>query len=616
MTLLQICEPGQTPEPHSQKDEIAVGIDLGTTNSLISVKKDDKIEIIADKNGNRLHPSIVSYVKGQAITGHRAKGQDKAIHSIKRLMGRGVDDIKPISGQYPYEIIENKDNKLIKLNIDGQAKTPIDISAEILKSLKNIASDALQIEVTKAVITVPAYFDDSARNATKDAAKLAGLEVLRLVNEPTAAALAYGLDKKAEGIYAVYDLGGGTFDISILKMTKGVFQVLATGGTTQIGGDDFDKELVELLLWEYKNQKNKSVNLDQEVLADLIAQARIVKEKLSQLDQLKWDVNIEGDDFSFDVKLEDFQRAILPYVNATIDLCKQAVSDADINLDDVQGVVLVGGSSRVPLIKAEVEEFFKQKPLDDVNPDEVVCCGAAIQADGLINGGNHLLLDVIPLSLGLETMGGLMEKVITRNTPIPVARAQEFTTHKDGQTAMKIKVAQGEREMASQNRILAEFDIKGIPPMPAGAARVKVTFNVDADGLLTVSAQEETSGVQQIVEVRPEYGLKSGDIENMLRSSMVHAKEDMQERLLSEAKIEAQAVLNAIEKAIEVDSVLLNGNEGDDIDHKIKDLKDALDGTDRAKVQSEMDLLEKTASAFIERRMNKHIGDSLRGQKV
>lgn len=529
--LLQIHEPGETPLPH--ENEEAVGIDLGTTNSLVAISRGEKPEII-----HGILPSVV-VVNGREI------------HSIKRKMNA------------PAERVEGK--------------TPVEISAEILKTLKNTAEDALGKQVTKAVITVPAYFDDTARSATKDAARIAGLEVLRLINEPTAAALAYGLDKGAEGIYAIYDLGGGTFDISILQMQKGVFQVLATGGDTQLGGDDFDALIGK-------------------------PNARKIKEALSQANEFEGITRLE------------FEKLITPLADKTIDICKAVVADAGLTKEQVKGVVLVGGSTRVPLIRQKLKEFFGQEPLADINPDEAVALGAAIQAEALTQGSNNLLLDVIPLSLGLGLANDIVEKIIYRNTAIPCSYSQEFTTQQNNQTGMIIHVVQGERELVKDCRSLAKFDLTGIPPLPAGVAKVVVNFTVDADGLLTVSAREEHTGVQQKIEVKPSYGLTENEIEKMIRDSFEHGKADMEARLLQEAKSEAERLLASIRPAMELYEI--DAGYLSELKNKIVELETVLKQDNRDLIDKTREDLNVLSEALAKKIMNNEIAKALKGKDV
>ena len=504
---------------------------------------------------------------------------------------------------------------MVRLNIQGRTLTPVEISADIVRSLRARAESALGRTVGKAVVTVPAYFDDAARAATKDAAKLAGLEVLRLVNEPTAAALAYGLDKDVEGLYAVYDFGGGTFDISLLKMEMGVFQVLATGGDAQLGGDDIDHAVAEHFLAQRAQLLGESTLSTTQAKVALMS-ARLAKECLTDQPDGDWVLMIGDKPTDHALDRATFDELIGDIVDRTIKLCRGVLADADVMPEDVKGVVLVGGSTRVPLVRRRVAELFKQEPLADIDPDEVVALGAALQAEALTVGSNALLLDVTPLSLGIETMGGLIEKVIPRNTPIPVAKAQEFTTYKDGQTAMAIHAVQGEREMVDQNRSLARFELRGIPPMAAGAARIRVTYAVDADGLLTVTAGEESTGVETQVEVKPSYGLGDDEMADMLRDSMVNARADMTLRLLTEARVEAERMLIAFDAALDVDGDLLAGDERAEIEAEIVRLRGLMDGEERDAIADATEAFNKLTEPFAARRMDKQIRSSLTGVAV
>ena len=612
MNLLDIYEPGQTPLPH--QDSLAVGIDLGTTHSLVAIAGEQTTEVVHNIHGHALVPSVVYYAPdGTVEVGYPAKlradrGEQGAIASVKRLMGRESEDVAQLAGNALYTIAPDS-KSLLRLQANGHEVTPVQVSAEILKNLKASAEKALGKDVTKAVITVPAYFDDAARTATKDAAKLAGLEVLRLINEPTAAALAYGLDKGVEGIYAIFDLGGGTFDISLLKLEQGLFQVLATAGDTQLGGDDFDQAIAA---WVLAETTTGDSSLESGEVGSLIALARTAKHTLTT--ETYAEITFHGK--SLRLSRNQFESLIQPYLAKAVEVCEQAIADAKLTRHDIHGVVLVGGSTRVPAVRDAVRECFGREPLTDVNPDEVVAIGAAIQARGLTQGSDNLLLDVIPLSLGLETMGGLTEKLIYRNTPIPASIAQEFTTFQDSQNAMKIHVVQGERELAEHNRSLAHFELTGIPPLPAGIARINVIFTVDADGLLTVTAEEKTTGTRQSIDVRPSYGLPIEAIEKMLMDSMQHAREDITGRLLVEAKVEAERIIVEIRSALSSDGDLLDDKEKAKLERQIQVVKNTLEGDDRDYIDAESHELSRLAQPFAEKRMDRAIGLALKGAHI
>ena len=606
--LIQIYEPGETPLPHA--DTVAIGIDLGTTHSVVAIASDGQAEPIFDAHKRAIIPSMVHYTDGDAIVGHAAKfayreGESDVIASIKRLMGKSASEVEQVAGHAAYDIVQETSG-LVRLRVDGKQVTPVEVSAEILKHLKHIAAEALGREVARAVITVPAYFDEAARAATKDAARIAGLEVLRLINEPTAAALAYGLDQKQDGIFAIYDFGGGTFDISILKLEGGVFQVLATAGDTLLGGDDIDRAIATELL------KKSDVQPTPAELGELLALCRLAKEKLTHADTAE--VTWHGAYLPLDHGVLD--QMIMPLIARSLACCEAAIRDAELGREEITGVVLVGGSTRIPLVKREVAQFFGTTPHDSLDPDLVVALGAALQAEALTKGSDHLLLDVAALSLGLETMGGIVEKLIHRNTPIPTAIAQEFTTYQDGQTAMKIHVLQGEREKADDCRSLANFTLRGIPPMVAGMARIEITFTIDADGLLTVAAKELTTGTVSVVEVNPSYGLAFDEIERMVTAGMQHARGDILERLLIEARVEAERVIMEVAAAMAADGALLKPGEGALIEGQVSRLKSMIAGENRERIDHEVHQLNALVGPFAQRRMDAAITSALTGRNV
>ena len=620
MALLQIAEPGQATAPHQHR--LAIGIDLGTTHSLVATVRSAEAQTLADDGGEMILPSVVFYAKdaapvvGRAARAHAAKDPHNTLASIKRLMGRSAHEAQTFAGQLPFVLAAEQADGVPRIVTAAGAVTPVEVSAEILKALRARAEAALGGEMEGAVITVPAYFDDAQRQATKDAARVAGLKVLRLLNEPTAAAVAYGLDRRPEGVHAIYDLGGGTFDISILRLHRGVFEVLATAGDTALGGDDMDHALAD---WLMQQADLQGMN-DAGRLRALREQARAVKESLTEHDALA--VETERDDgsvWSGTVSRAQFDALVEPIIVRSLTSVRRALRDAGIKANEVDEVVLVGGSTRVPAVRAQVEQFFGRAPLADIDPDQVVALGAALQADILVGNkpdADMLLLDVIPLSLGLETMGGLVEKVIPRNTTLPVARAQEFTTFKDGQTAMAIHVLQGERETVDANRSLARFELRGIPPMVAGAARIRVTFQVDADGLLSVNAQELSSGVQAQIEVQPSYGLGEQDIERMLRESWANADEDRDLRQLREAQVEARRSVEAVEAALLVDADLLNADERAQLDAALAGVRAVLESGTQAAIEQARESLEKASEEFAARRMDAGVRRALAGHRI
>ena len=623
MAFLQISEPGESPEPHTRR--LAVGIDLGTTNSLVATIRNAVPDCLPDGEGRSMLPSAVQYAEGGAVVvGHEAlkhRGDDalNTITSVKRFMGRSVADLRAdTEARYNFTTPSGDGKGALKIVTRQGALSPIEVSADILKALKARAEESLGGELYGAVITVPAYFDDAQRQATKDAAKLAGLNVLRLLNEPTAAAVAYGLDQHVEGVYLIYDLGGGTFDVSVLRLSRGVFEVLATAGDTHLGGDDFDAALAKHAFDTWALTRALSPTGQ----ANLLAASRAAKETLTNADvatvRVDWGC---GFDSKVDVTRKKFSELTQPLVDRTMSAVKRTLRDAKLKAEEIDGVVLVGGATRMPQVRAALEAHFGKPPLATMNPDEVVALGAAIQADQLAGnksgeGESHLLLDVIPLSLGLETMGGLVEKIIPRNSTIPVAKAQEFTTFKDGQIAMALHVVQGERELVADCRSLARFELRGIPPVVAGSARIRVTFQVDADGLLSVSATETTSNVRAEVTVKPSYGLGDGEIANMLQSAFASANTDMQARALAEARVDALALVTALSNALVADRALLNTGEHAALNSQIAHLKSLSEGGDHRAIVRASEALNLASTEFAGRRMDRAVREALTGRDI
>ncbi len=617
MALLQIAEPGMSTLPHQRR--LAVGIDLGTTNSLVATVRNSVPEVLNDDKGRPLLPSAVRYfADGSAKIGYEALAAQiidprNTVVSVKRFMGRGLKDIPHIESM-PYRFVDEPG--MVQLKTAAGVKSPVEVSAEILATLRQRAEDALGDELVGAVITVPAYFDDAQRQATKDAATLAGLNVLRLLSEPTAAAIAYGLDNAAEGIYAVYDLGGGTFDISILKLTKGVFEVLATGGDSALGGDDFDHRL---FCWTVEQAKLPP--LSREDTRTLMVKSRAAKELLSTTARTRIDATLQtGEEVHLTIAAEEFAGMTHHLACRTTNLIKKALRDANLQVEDIKGVVLVGGATRMPHIRKAVSEFFHLPLHANIDPEKVVALGAAMQANLLAGnraaGDDWLLLDVIPLSLGIETMGGLVERIVPRNSTIPCARAQEFTTFKDGQTALAIHVLQGERELVSDCRSLARFELRGIPPMAAGAARIKITYQIDADGLLSVSARELLSGIEASIAVKPSYGLTDEEVARMLLDSVQSADFDMQQRALLEEKVEAERTILATESALHADGNLLSDPEREAIDGLLQMLRTHLQGADRNAIRSAIEALSRGTEEFAARRMNRSVKSALSGRTL
>lgn len=618
MALIQIAEPGESTTPHQHR--LAVGIDLGTTNSLVASVRSGDVSTLPDAGGQHLLPSVVHYGENEVLVGLPALKFSitdplNTVVSVKRFMGRGINDITTEDAHYSYDFAETE-SAVPRIKTRVGNVSAVEVSAEILKTLKRRAEETLGGELNGAVITVPAYFDDAQRQATKDAAKLADIKVLRLLNEPTAAAVAYGLDTGNEGVIAVFDLGGGTFDISILRLNKGIFEVLATGGDSSLGGDDFDYEIAQWIIAQTKIPDADDATTKRSIMQ----QARTAKEALAEAESVEINIDVEGVNWQGILDRSLLKELLTPLVKKTLMSCRRALRDAEIAKEDIKEVVMVGGSTRTLLVREMVAEFFECEPLTSINPDKVVAAGAALQADVLVGNkpdDEMLLLDVIPLSLGIETMGGLVEKIIYRNTAIPVAKAQDFTTYKDGQTAMAVHVLQGERELVSDSRSLARFELRGFPPQVAGAARIRVTFQVDADGLLIVSAREENSGVEASIDVKPSYGLSDSEIEIMLRESIDFAEDDMRLRSLREQQVEAERVIEALDAALAVDAEqLLSQEEKSKIMAARQALVDVKNQADKEQIKQSIKQLEAECDEYVARRMNSNIKNAMQGHSI